>query len=308
MKIKGHIFAILSIIIWSSTFIVSKVLLGQLTPLQILFGRFIISVICLSIIYPKFTRPENFKEELFFLIIGCTLAMYFYFENSALKYTYSSNVSLIDSTIPIITGIVSAIYYKSRFFNKQNTIGLLVAYAGVFLIILSGSYNAGVKPLGDFLALIGAILFSIYSILLQEVQKNYHIVELTRKVFTYGACLLGVLLILSGEQFTLEMLNKDVVPSMLFLGVLASSVAFLMWNKAIDLIGIIKTNQYIYMTPIFATILSTFIMKEKITSLKILGAIFILTGLYISEKSTVKDVLHEEELDMNEEFEMKSEE
>ena len=118
--LKGHIQALITIVIWSSTFIVSKLLLGQMAPLQVLFTRFLIAIIFLSILHPRFKKPVSVKEELFFLAIGTSLASYFIFENSALQKTYSSNVSLIVATIPFLTGILSQLVDKTRFFNVKR--------------------------------------------------------------------------------------------------------------------------------------------------------------------------------------------
>jgi drug/metabolite transporter (DMT)-like permease len=73
--------------------------------------------------------------------------------------------------------------------------------------------------------------------------------------------------------------------SLLYLGILASSLAFIMWNKAIESIGSVKTNQFIYLIPVVTTALSFFILGEEVTVIKVIGAALILSGLYLSEKS-----------------------
>jgi drug/metabolite transporter (DMT)-like permease len=191
MTLKGHLQALITIAVWSSTFIVSKILLGQMTPLQILFCRFLIAIVFLSILHPRFTRPVSLREELLFLAIGAALASYFIFENSALQRTYSSNVSLIVATIPLLTGIMSMVVYKSRFFTIKSTAGLIVA----------------------------------------------------------------------------------------------SSLAFILWNQAIKAIGSVKTNQYIYLIPVMTTAVSAIVLHERITLMTLLGTVLILSGLYLSEKS-----------------------
>ena len=97
--------------------IVSKWLLAYMTPIQILFFRYLIAVVFLSLLYPKFSKPVSLVGELLFLAIGAALALYFVFENTALQLTYSSNVSLIVATIPFMTGALSCLFYRKRFFN-----------------------------------------------------------------------------------------------------------------------------------------------------------------------------------------------
>jgi drug/metabolite transporter (DMT)-like permease len=299
MKLKGHIFAITTITIWGSTFIVSKILLEQMSPLQILFYRFLMAVVFLSLFYPRFKKPESLKEELLFMTTGGCLALYYFFENSALKHTYSSNVSLILATIPLITALISALLYKTPFFNRKNLIGFAVAYFGVLVIIQNGSKIVGVEPIGDLFALLAAIMFAIYSLVLQKIQKGYHIIELTRKVFFYGLLILGAVILVSGETLTIREINSKIVISMLFLGLVASTLAFLMWNSAIEFIGSVKTNQYIYLVPVITTSLSSVVIGEKITIMTVLGAALIILGLYSSQyekRTTIEAKIEIEEL------------
>ncbi|PKM58360.1 MAG: EamA family transporter [Firmicutes bacterium HGW-Firmicutes-3] len=284
-SIKGHIFAVITITIWSSTFIVSKILLNQFTPLQILVVRYLLAIVFLTLLYPKFKKPTSIKEEVLFLFIGAALAFYFVFENTALQHTYSSNVSLIVSTIPLLTGILSMVVYKTHFFTFKSIIGFILAYLGVFLIIINGSKFEGVEPIGDFLALGAAAMFAVYSVLMEKTSKDYHMIQLTRKVFLYGLLVLLLIVVIKGQPITFEVINSRIVASMLFLGIVASSLAFILWNNAIKVIGPVKTNQYIYLVPVVTTIMSAWVLKEKITYMTLIGTLLILMGLYLSEKS-----------------------
>ena len=283
--LKGHLQALITIAIWSSTFIVSKILLGHMTPLQILLARYLIAIICLSVMYPRFSKPVSLRQEALFLAIGAALAYYFVFENSALQRTYSSNVSLIVATIPFLTGILSMLIYKTRFFNLKSTAGLITAYLGVFLIILNGSRFEGVEPVGDLLALGAAVMFAIYSVLMQKAGHAASMIQMTRKVFLYGLLVLAVTVLLDGQPVIPAGLGAQSLVSLLYLGIVASSLAFILWNRAIRAIGPVKTNQYIYLIPVMTTIVSSLILDERITVMTVLGTVLILSGLYVSEKS-----------------------
>ena len=281
--LKGHLQALVTIAIWSSTFIISKLLLGQMTPLQILFSRFLIAIVFLCIIHPKFKKPVSILEELLFLVIGAALAGYFVFENSALQRTYSSNVSLIVATIPFLTGIMSMVFYKTRFFNLKSITGLIAAYLGVLVIIINGSRFEGVEPVGDLLALGAALMFAIYSILMQKTGTGYTLIQLTRKVFVYGFIVLALTLLISGQPIAPAGLTGPGIASVFYLGIVASSLAFILWNHAIKAIGPVKTNQYIYLIPVMTTAVSAIVLKEQITWMTLVGAVLILFGLYLSE-------------------------
>lgn len=286
--LKGHLLALITITIWSSTFIISKWLLDQMVPLQILLGRFIIAIIFLSIIHPRFKKPVSLREELLFLAIGTALASYFVFENSALQWTYSSNVSLIVATIPFMTGILSRLVYKTPFFTLRGVIGLVTSYLGVLIIIVNGSQLEGVMPIGDLLAIGAALMFAVYSVFMLKTGAEYTLIQLTRKVFIYGFVSLTVMLLISGETLLPESLNGQGFASLFYLGLVASSLAFIFWNRAIQAIGPVKTNQYIYLIPVMTTLFASILLHEPVTWLTIAGAAMILAGLNLSEQSKSK--------------------
>lgn len=289
-QIKGHILAILTITIWSSTFIISKILLENMTPLHILYIRYAIALIILTVIHPKFTKPSAFKEELVLFLISGSLVAYFIFENSALKITYSSNVSLIVATIPLITGVLSMFILKTRFFTRSSILGFIIAYAGVFMVIINGNSLEGVEPLGDFFALGAAVSFAVYSVLMQKLKDTYHMVRLTRKVFFYGFIIMSVIVAIKRPSYAEVTWSMPLIGALLFLGIIASSFAFIMWNHAIKIIGPIKTNQYIYLVPVVTTVFAFIVLGEKITLLTIGGTACILIGLYLSDRIKKKDL------------------
>lgn len=103
-RIKGHMLACMTILIWGTTFISTKVLLRDFTPLQILFTRFMIGYLALWAVAPRLTRVKEKKEELYFLAAGlCGVTLYFLMENIALTYTQASNVGIIVAVSPFFT-------------------------------------------------------------------------------------------------------------------------------------------------------------------------------------------------------------
>lgn len=287
--LKGHIFAVLTITIWSSTFILSKIILETLTPLQVLVIRYGLAVLFLSMIYPKFKKPTSLKEELLFIGIAGSLVGYFIFENSALQRTYSSNVSLIVATIPLLTGLLSVFVYKTKFFTVRNILGFIIAYGGVAVIIVNGSQLEGVQPVGDFLAFGAAIMFAIYSVIMQKSKEVYHLIQKTRKVFIYGLIIMVIIVLFSGQSFEGINLTLPLGASLMYLGLVASSLAFIMWNDAIKCLGPVRTNLYIYLVPVITTVFAYVILDEKLTLLTVFGAGAILAGLYLSENAEVSD-------------------
>ena len=281
---SGHLLAFLTISIWSGTFIVSKILLETMTPLQVLTVRFFIAVLFLGILQPRFKKPGPVRTELLFLMIAAALVFYFVCENSALQRTATTNVSLIIATIPLLTGLLSSRRGKTRFFTVRRAGGSVLAYAGVALIVIQAGRIQGMAPAGDLLAMAAAVLFTGYSLLMEKAGHERTLIQQTRKVFSYGFLILLALTLIRREPLQWAELSWQTAAGLVFLGVVASSLAFLLWNQAIRGIGPVKTNQYIYLIPVMTALLSAVLLQEAITWTTVGGAVLILLGLYLAER------------------------
>jgi len=278
---KGYILAITTIAIWSSTFIITKLILDFVSPTEILILRILLAIIVLFILYPKIDRDIQFHTEVLFLLSGVALALYFIFENSALNITYSSNVGLLVALSPIFTTIIVSIKEKKSYFFLKNNVGLMLSLLGVGLVVFGKEGFAGVNPFGDFLAISAGLMFSFYTAFLSDVTKQYHIIQKTRKVFIYVLLSLVIYSLIAGNSIIITNRSSNIIIGILYLGIIASSFAFIFWNKAIEYIGTFKTNLFIYLVPVITMVFSAIIFDDPVTPIKVVGAIFILLGLYI---------------------------
>ncbi|WP_160687878.1 DMT family transporter [Clostridium sp. C2-6-12] len=284
-KLFLNLLALITVIIWATTFISSKILLNTFTPLEVMFYRFVIAYFILLIIHPKFHKIESIKEEFMFLIAGIAGgSVYFLTENTAVKISQVSNVSLIVATAPILTALLAHFFTKGEKLSKNLFLGFIVAISGVFLVIFNGNFMLKLNPLGDILALGAAISWSIYSITTKKFGSKYNTLYLTRKIFFYALLTMIPFLFTSDFNFDVDkILTFKSLSNLLFLGIVASSLCYVVWNYTVDKLGVVKTNNYIYLIPAITLIFSVLILNEKMTLYSSLGAILIFLGVYISE-------------------------
>ena len=167
---SGHLAALLTIFIWGTTFISTKILLTDFKPIEILFFRFLIGLFILILIYPKRLRKTTKKQELTFALTGlCGVTLYYLLENIALTYSMASNIGVIISIAPFFTAILSHFILKEETLNQNFIIGFMAAMVGIMLISFNGSSNFKLNPLGDILALLAALVWAVYSILTKRI-------------------------------------------------------------------------------------------------------------------------------------------
>ncbi len=106
--LTGHAAALLTIFLWGTTFISTKVLLTGLRPVEVLFLRFALGFVALCLLYPRRLRLAGRRQELWFAAAGlCGVTLYFLLENIALTCTLASNVGVLVSVSPMLTALLS---------------------------------------------------------------------------------------------------------------------------------------------------------------------------------------------------------
>ncbi|MEG0366650.1 MAG: DMT family transporter [Coprobacillus sp.] len=289
MKIKdyiGHIAAFITIFIWGTTFISTKVLLDVFNPLEILFIRFIIGYLALWCVYPHHLKITDKKQEVYFALAGlCGVSLYYLFENIALTYTLASNVGVIISISPFFTVIFSRLFLRDGQSGLRFFIGFVIAMIGIIFISLGNGADIKINPLGDILAILAAIIWALYSIITKKISEfNYNVIQSTRRTFFYG--LIFMIPSLGFMDFHIELsqfTDMTIILNLLFLGLGASALCFVTWNFAVKKLGSVKTSVYIYMVPVITVVTSALILHEEMTFAIICGIVLTLIGLFLSE-------------------------
>lgn len=281
----GHLSAILTIIIWGTTFISTKILLADFKPVEILFFRFVMGLLVLCAVYPHRLTGTTRKQELTLAAAGfCGICLYYLLENIALTYTMASNVGVIISVAPFFTAIISHLVTKEEKLKFNFFVGFVVAMMGIALISFNGS-KLKLNPVGDFLALLAALVWACYSILTRKIGSfGYNTIFTTRRVFFYGILFMVPTLFLLDFNWNLTRFAQPVyLFNIVFLGLGASALCFVTWNFAVKILGAVKTSVYIYMVPVITVVTSVIILHEKITAMAGVGTVLTLAGLFLSE-------------------------
>ncbi|MDS1030861.1 DMT family transporter [Bacillota bacterium LX-D] len=283
----GHLSALVTILIWGTTFISTKILLTDFTPSEILFFRFSIGYIVLLPAYPHFLKAKGIHEELLFMGAGlCGVTLYFLLENIALAYTLASNVGVIVSIAPFFTAVLAHSFLEGEQLRPQFFAGFIVAITGILLIGWNGSFILKLSPAGDILAVLASVVWAVYSVLMRKTSKlGYHTIGCTRRVFFYGLLFMIPVLFLSDFTLNFDRFTKaSNLLNILYLGLGASALCFVTWNWSVGILGAIKTSAYIYMVPVITIAASSLILHENITGMALTGALLTLIGLFLSER------------------------
>lgn len=287
-EFTGHLLAFITIFIWGTTFISTKILLKVLSPIEILFLRFIIGFAALLIIYPHRLKIRERKQELYFAGAGlCGVTLYYLLENIALTYTLASNVGVIVSVAPFFTAIFAHCFLAGEKLRLRFFAGFVIAVIGIIIISFNGSIRLQLNPLGDLLAVSSAVVWAAYAILSKKISEfHYNIIQSTRRIFFYGLVFMSpALLILGFKPSINQMIQPVYLFNILFLGLGASALCFVTWNWAVKILGAVKTSAYIYAVPVITVTTSIMVLHESITGIAVFGIVLTLAGLLVSQSN-----------------------
>ncbi|GIN79068.1 MULTISPECIES: DMT family transporter [Bacillus] len=294
----GHLAAVITIIIWGTTFVSTKVLLEDFAPVDILFYRFLIGLIVLIMVHPHVLTFRSWRQEALFAGAGlCGVTLYFLLENIALTLTYASNAGMIVAVIPMITAVLAHFFLSGEKLEPRFFIGFAAAFTGLALIFFNGQMMLKLNPLGDILAAASAFVWAAYAILMKKISTfGYHTIQCTQRIFLYGLLFMVPALFLFDFRFDASPLASPANwLNILFLGAGASALCFVTWNWSVGVLGAVKTSAYIYMVPVITIAASVVILQEKLTWVAFCGGALTLAGLYISETKP-KPQLKEEQI------------
>ena len=293
-KLLGHLAALLTVIVWGSTFVYTKLLLLEgLSPAQIFTLRFIIAyVLLLAFSLAKRQKrgfrwlSDNWKDEL--LMVGLGVAggsLYFLAENEAMNHTTTTNTSLIVCLCPLFAAALISVFYKSQRLQPMQVLGSVLAALGVIVVVLNGHFVLHLSPLGDMLAFTACLCWAVYSLLMIRANQRYDVVFITRKMFFYGLLSMIPYFLLVPEVPPLSLvLRPDILINLLFLGCVASMFCFVIWNWAMKQIGTVTTTNYVYINPLTTIVFAWLLLNEKITVFFLFGTALILVGMYLADR------------------------
>lgn len=287
MKIKYILLALFTIVIWGVSLPVTKVLLNHgFTANNITFFRFFIAALILHLFLGEERKQKvELKDRFNFIIIGLSgTTLFFFFENTALKFTSVSNTALITATIPLFTLITAAVIYRKKIL-WQNYIGIPLGLIGTALLFYKDITGSNVHLKGDLFVFGSVFMWIIYSFFYRKISTKYKPLFIVYKTFVYGFLFTIPLLILEFRELSSITINYRVIAVFFYLSILSSLLGYYFWILAINHIGIKATVNLILLMPIVSVLTGVLFLSEQLNLTLILAMTAIITSSYLTSIS-----------------------
>ena len=281
----GHIAALVTMFVWGATFVSTKVLLGYLTPFQILLCRTALGFLALCLVRPRILHLDRPSHELLVAGAGLTGTFGYYLaENTALQYADASFVSIAVSTAPLFTALLSFVLLREKGLGLRFLVGFVLAFAGIALISLQEG-PAHASALGVVLCLVGAFTWGVYSVIVKRLSDlGYETIAITKRIFAWGLGYMLVIHFATGAHMPFDVLATPLVwGNLAFLGLLASAGCFVTWGYSVKHLGPTLASAYIYSQAPITVIWAVLLLGEPLNAAIVAGFALVIAGLALSE-------------------------
>jgi drug/metabolite transporter (DMT)-like permease len=287
MNIKAILKALFAVTVWGASFVATKIALQYVDPSTVVWLRFSMGVIILGFavkLNKQFALPQG-RDWAYFAVLGFLgITFHQWLQSTGLLTAQATTTAWIITSTPIFIALLGFIILKERLAWYQVA-GIILATFGVLLVVTKGnlsSLTAGrFGTPGDFLVLISALNWAIFSTLSRSGLKKHPSTLMMFYVMSFGWVFTSILFFASSGVRQIFSIPLDGWIAITFLGILCSGVAYIFWYDALQVLPVAQTGAFLYLEPIITVIVAAFVIGESILLATLIGGITILIGVWL---------------------------
>jgi drug/metabolite transporter (DMT)-like permease len=195
--------------------------------------------------------------------------------------TSVSNSALIIGATPVVIAIASALLGRERI-TKLHWFGAATSAFGIYLVVGHGADFGGAHLTGDLLVMASVACWAVYSMGAASLIERHSPLYVTGMTFGIGAVPYFLFALPALSVINWHTVSAYVYVSVIMSALLALCLAYLIWYTAIQAIGVARTSLYSNLVPVAAMAVAAVWLGEPITSIKVVGATAVLTGLWLT--------------------------
>lgn len=290
-KLIPYVEALFAVIVWGASFIATKVALQDLSPITIVWLRFLMGIIILGLVVVlrrQFSLPEK-KEWGYFALLGFLgITFHQWLQSNALQTSEAGTTAWIVSTTPVFMAVLGWVLLKERL-GWTKSLGILLAFLGVLVVVSKGdlrsiSFGKFGAP-GDVLVLISAVNWAVFSALSRRGLKSHPASLMMFYIMLLGWAFTTLLFLTTSRMSEIPSVTFNGWMAVGFLGIFCSGLAYIAWYDALQALSTAQTGVFLYIEPLIAVVVAFFILGEPITLALLIGGVVILFGVWLVNRN-----------------------
>lgn len=283
-----HLELLLVVAIWAGTFVSTKIVLEQIPPAISALYRYLIASLIIMAIDMKNRERIDRADFPALLLLGLTgVTLYYLLQHYGIRYTDATEAAILISLSPVFIGLISWPMTGERL-KLPAGVGLILAFAGSLLVITDGRVPSpgqlGLRVHGDFLILLTALTWAVYSVYGKKLLHRYRPVTLIKYTTVTGTLLLVPFTLPEIIHYGLP--RPDMVGwlNLLYLGGAASVYGYLAWYRALMVLPAVTVGSFLYFRPLLTGIIAALILHESIGPVGLAGGVLVILGTFLTAK------------------------
>ena len=275
------------VVAWGASFIATKVALRELSPVSVVWLRFLIGVIILGAavyVRKELTLPGR-KDLGYFALLGFIgITFHQWLQSTGLVTSQATTTAWIVATTPIFIALLGWLFLKEKL-GWLRSGGIALAALGVLLVVSKGNLlslaSGHFGSPGDILILIGAPNWAIFSVLSRSGLKRYPAARMMFYVMALGWLFSSVLFFAGHGLSEYSHLSLNGWLGVGFLGIICSGFAYIFYYDALQVIPASQAGVFLYLEPLITLVVAAIILGEPLLLVSLLGGAVILLGVWM---------------------------
>jgi drug/metabolite transporter (DMT)-like permease len=279
--ILGSIYLALASSIWGGMYVVVKIVVSVIPPLELVWMRYLVAIVALIVIGLVTRQKWRIEKRHFLLIIAIGVignAISIVTQETGTMLSSAQMGAIITSSTPAFMVIFARLLLQERLTLKKG-LSVCLATIGVILIVGVGHVNLSSK-LGGISLLIAALTWALMSVLVKRVPSDYsQIVVTTYSILVALIVLTPFVLPRLHEIHISQLTHLTIWGGVLYLGIISTACGFLLWNRGLQMLNASNGGLFFFFQPVVGALLGWLILGENIGVTFWIGSILILSGV-----------------------------
>ena len=282
--------ALAAVVFWGASFVATKQVLTEATPLALICLRFALGT-ALLLAWTSLSRRWRrlpTRDLVAAVLLGLqSVTLHQLIQVDGLVTASAQHAGWLIGTSPVFAALLAWLFLGERL-GPARLVGVAAAFAGTVLVVAGGHGLGQVLALpsgrGDLLVLASAVNWAAYSVLSRDLVRRQGADLVTTLGMTVGWAALVPFFFSTGQVASLGRLSGGAWVAVAFLGIACSGLGYLFWNRALTVLGAAELVTFLYLEPLVTVVTAWLLLGEPVRPLTVAGGLVILAGVAMVQR------------------------
>lgn len=284
MRVPPRLGALVAVVLWGISFVATKAALREVSPVTLIFTRFLIGTLLLALIVRRLPPRDAWGALAFMGLLG--VFVHQMLQGYGLTMTSAIHTGWLIGLIPIWSALLSAAVTGERF-GAGKLAGLAGGFAGALLVITRGEFSSAILTLpstrGDLLVLLSTVNWAVYSVVGHKTIRRLGPRMATMGAMMFGLCMLAPFFAIRRGWREWQGVSPGGWGAILFLGIGCSALGYLFWYGALERVEVSRVAALLYLEPLVTFAAAVVLLHEPVSAVTVAGGALVLASVLLTQ-------------------------